>query len=293
MERRAGKFVEQAVYQARASGLVTRSEGDLLCAMAFFADANGGAIYASPATLAKRIQCSERQAQRIQASLRGRGILLRDAMGGRGPSSRSCYRIHLLALAPHSEATPAGNEKRVTSPAAKGDTSGAPRVTIPPAKGDILSPKGDTQMSPELSTSTKSNKPEQQQGGTPPAAALPSHSIEDEALEWSKDSSRDYRRFLQELGRRLELTPAHASCGSDYDALVRAIALQLGVPLPYALYFAHVDSEPVPAPPPLAAYGAHRSPELSAEGSEGVAQPTVELQQEYGAAEVVSSAGGL
>jgi len=132
---------------------LSRSERDVLVALADHANDDGTSARPSVGLLAWKIGLSPRQVQRVIGQLEKRGLITAVAHrnGGRGRATE--YRIDLS----HAERKPLYNSRPKDdirpSPfiEKKGDISDPERVTSGVEKGDISSAKGDIQVSPQPS----------------------------------------------------------------------------------------------------------------------------------------------
>jgi hypothetical protein len=172
---------------------LSRSDREVLLALADYAEDDGTRVYPSVGRLAWKTDLSERQIQRALANLRERGLIVpvRYASGGKGHATE--YRIDLSKgeLKPAYAADQKGdvivspfeevNGDVIVSPlpgskgdissklSTKGDVIVSPfadeleeqRVTFPASKGDISTPKGDKAMTPDPSLRSSINPPEE------------------------------------------------------------------------------------------------------------------------------------
>ena len=101
---------------------IQTSQKMALLAMCDWADDEGGSVYPSIAKLAKRISCSERQAQRIVHSLIDDGLVavVGNALGGVPGQSRQ-YRVNVKALFVLSLGASVAQTKPASAPMGTGD----------------------------------------------------------------------------------------------------------------------------------------------------------------------------
>jgi hypothetical protein len=121
---------------------IQTSQKMALLAMCDWADDEGGSVYPSIAKLAKRISCSERQAQRIVHGLIDDGLVavVGNALGGVPGQSRQ-YRINVKALFALSLGASVGQTKPTSVPLGRGDI-------LSPVESDQKQGVGVTPMTP-------------------------------------------------------------------------------------------------------------------------------------------------
>lgn len=123
-----------------------RDKKFILLAFADHADHDGGTIYPSIATIARKTGYSERQVQRITASLINDGIMIRD---GIGPHGAYRYHINLHKLNAYRPLN-MGGDTMTPPPDGMGDIS-IEQGDISEPQGDKIAAPGVTPMSPESS----------------------------------------------------------------------------------------------------------------------------------------------